>query len=56
MKDKIINEVRKIRIEIESEKKADWNNIEKYFSDKQKKHKDKLYKGKPKSLPARYIA
>lgn len=55
MKDKIIDEVRKVRKEIESESKYDWIQIEKSFREMQNRHKSKLYSGTPKSLPARDV-
>lgn len=56
MRDKIVDEVRKIRKEIESENRADWIQIEKYLIEKQKRHKKKIYRGNPKSLPVRHVA
>jgi len=52
---KIVKKVRKIRKEIDSEFK-DWETIERYFKKNQKRHKTKLYKGKPNYLPIRHIA
>ena len=56
MKDQIVKKVRKIRKEIEAENKGNWDQLETYFKDKQKRHKTKLYKGKPKKFPARDVA
>ena len=56
MKDQIVEEVRKIRKEIELEYNADWDQIENRLSDIQKRHKEKLYKGNPKSLSNHYVA
>jgi len=56
MKDKIVKQVRKIRQEIDSEIKGDWDKIEDYYKKKQISHKDKLYKGTPKKLPKRDVA
>lgn len=56
MKDKIVDEVRKIRKEIELENKSDWIQIEKHLLEMQQRHKKKLYKGNPKSLPVRHVA
>ena len=56
MRDIIVNEVRKVRKEIESENRDDWDQIEKSLKEMQKRHKTKLYKGNPKSLPVRHIA
>jgi hypothetical protein len=55
MRDKIVNEVRKVRKEIESENRDDWDQIEKSLKEMQKRHKTKLYKGNPKSLPIRHV-
>jgi hypothetical protein len=56
LKDEIVDEVRKARKEIELENRSDWIQIEKHLLEKQKRHKAKLYKGNPKSLPARHVA
>ena len=56
MKDKIVDEVRKVRKEIELENKSDWIQIEKHLLEMQQLHKMKLYKGNPKSLPVRHVA
>lgn len=56
MKDKIVDEVRKIRKEIEFENGNDWIQIEKSLKEKQNRHRMKLFKGRPKSLPIRNIA
>jgi hypothetical protein len=56
MKDVIVDEVRKARKEIELENRSDWIQIEKHLLEKQKRHKAKLYKGNPKSLPIRHVA
>ncbi|MCH8125863.1 hypothetical protein IIC38_07875 [candidate division KSB1 bacterium] len=56
MKDKIVDEVRKIRKEIESENNDNWDQLLTYFEERQKRHKNKLYKGAPKSLPKRDVA
>ena len=55
MKDKIIDDVRKIRKEIESENEYDWIQIEKSLREMQNRHKAKLYAGTPKSLPVRDV-
>lgn len=56
MKDKIVDEVRKVRKEIELENESDWVQIERHLLELQKHHKTKLYKGNPKSLPIRNVA
>lgn len=56
MKDKIVDEVRKVRKKIELENKSDWIAIEKHLLEMQQRHKTKLYKGNPKSLPVRHVA
>ena len=56
MTDKIVDEVRKIRKEIESENKYDCIQIEKSLKEMQNRHKTKLYNGNPKSLPVRNVA
>ena len=56
MKDKIVEEVRQVRKEIESEFNNDWIEIGKYLIDTQQRRQQKLYNGKPKSLPVRDVA
>ncbi|MEK6765295.1 MAG: hypothetical protein AABY49_03590 [Planctomycetota bacterium] len=56
MRDKIVDEVRKVRKEIESENRYDWVQIEKSLKEMQKRHKTKLYKGNPKSFPVCHVA
>ncbi len=56
MRDKIVAEVRKIRKEIEAENRNDWIQIEQSLKEMQKRHKTKMYKGKPKSLPEIHVA
>ncbi len=55
MKDKIVDEVRKVRKEFEAENRNDWIQIEQTLKEMQKCYKTKLYKGKPKSLPVRQV-
>lgn len=55
MEDPIVAEVRDIRKKIESENGNDWDKLEKYLLKNQKKHKDKLYSGSPKSLPKQVV-
>jgi len=56
MRDKIVDEVRKIRKEIELENQSDWFQIEKYLLELQQRHKTKLYKGNLKRLPVCNVA
>lgn len=56
MRDKLVDEIRKIRKEIESENGNDWNKLKNYFNKIQNRHKDKLYRGAPKSLSKRDVA
>ena len=55
MEDLIVAEVRDIRKKIESENGNDWDKLEKYLLKNQKRHKDKLYSGFPKSLPKQVV-
>ena len=55
MKDQIVDEVRDIRKIIEAENGNDWDQLENYFLNTQKQHKDKLYSGFPKSIPKQVV-
>ena len=55
MKDRIVDEVRNIRKAIEDENGNDWDQLEKYLLETQVRHKTKLYRGVPKSLPKRLV-
>ena len=56
MTDPIIEEVRRIRKEIELENHNDWNEIEKYLIEKQTKRPNRQVVFKPKKLPDRGVA
>ena len=56
MKDPIIEEVRRIRKEIESENNNDWNTIEKYLKENQAKRPKRPVVYSPKKLPDRGVA
>ncbi len=51
--DPIIEEVRRVRKEIEAEHGNDWAALERYFTDKQKSSSEKKAAYKPKKLPGR---
>ncbi|MFC1766730.1 hypothetical protein ACFL6U_32225 [Planctomycetota bacterium] len=56
MKDPIIDEVRRVRKEIESQNNNDWETIEKYFSEKQSKAQTPPVIYSPQKLPDRGVA
>jgi len=49
--DPIIEEVRRVRKEIEAEHGNDWKALERYFTDKQSNAAEKKIAYKPKKLP-----
>ena len=49
-KDTIVEEVRKTRKEIENENNNNWETLETFLLKKQRKHKNRLYKGRPKKM------
>jgi hypothetical protein len=49
--DPIIDEVRRVRKEIEAEHGNDWQALERYFMDKQESSPEKKVAYKPKKLP-----
>jgi len=51
--DPIIEEVRRVRKEIEAEHGNDWKALERYFMDKQNSATEKMAAYKPKKLPER---
>lgn len=51
--DPIIEEVRRVRKEIEAEHGNDWKALERYFTDKQNSTVEKKVAYKPKKLPQR---
>ena len=55
MTDPIIEEVRRIRKEIESENHNDWNTIEKYLLEKQTKRPKRQVTYQPQKLPGRGV-
>ena len=55
MNDYIVDNVRKIRKEIENENNGNWDQLERYFKEKQEHHKGKIYKGTAKKLPERNV-
>jgi hypothetical protein len=56
MKDPIIQEVRRIRKQIEEENHNDWQSLDRYFRTKQKERKIQPVAYKPKKLPDRGVA
>ena len=56
MTDPIIEEVRRIRKEIESENQNDWDAIEEYFCEKQAKRATRPVVYSPKKFPDRGVA
>lgn len=56
MKDEIVEEVRKIRKEIEKKHAKNWKDLESYFLKKQKAHKKRLYSGQPQRLVKTKVA
>ena len=56
MKDPIINEVRRIRKDIELEHNNDWEAIVKHFQSKPLNDKHKHISYEPKKLPGRGVA
>ena len=53
MTDPIVQEVRRIRQEIEAEHGSDWDALERHLMENQKEHADSLVTYSPKSLPDR---
>ena len=51
MTDPIIQEVRRIRKQIEEENHNDWKALDQYFRAKQKERKNQQVTSKPKELP-----
>lgn len=56
VKDDIVDEVRKVRKEIENENNNNWTTIGSFLIKKQRKHKANLYKGHPKKLVKSKVA
>ena len=56
MTDPIIQEVRRIRKQIEEENHNDWKALEQYFRTKQKERENQPVTYKPKTLPNRGVA
>jgi len=56
MKDPIVEEVRRIRKEIESENHNDWDTIEKYLCEKQARRPSLPLTYSPNKLPNRGVA
>jgi len=56
MTDPIIQEVRRIRRQIEEENHNDWKALDQYFRAKQKERKNQPVTYKPKKLPDRGVA
>lgn len=56
MKDPIIEEVRRIRKEIESQNNNDWDKLEAYFVEKQVKRTEPPVTYNPQRLPDRGVA
>ena len=51
MKDAVVDEVRRIRKQIEAEHGNDWDGLEAYLKKIGNRHKVKLYHGSPRPLP-----
>jgi len=51
--DPIVQEVRRVRKEIEAEHGNNWETLERYYMEKQASSPAKLFTGKPKPLPRR---